>query len=94
MTPAHDTSHAPTVQLSTIGGQPAGEPQAERAPTSPAGGLPRRTRESVRTESTPATGHRASPEDQSSPQSWPDETAAFAAGVSDAQATTDEGQLP
>ena len=94
MNSAHDTNHAPTVQLSTIGGHAAGEAQADHAPTPPAGGLPRRTRESVRTESTPAAGHRTSPEDRSSPQSWPDETAAFAAGVGDAQATTDEGQLP
>ncbi|WP_446215272.1 sensor histidine kinase [Micromonospora sp. IBHARD004] len=96
MAPAPDSTHAPTVRLNTIG-QPAGE-----TPAPSTTGLPRRVPESMRADD-PTPGarrpapaqHRSTPDDGSTPEAWPDETAAFAAGVSDAQATTsnDEGQL-
>ncbi len=102
MTPAQESTHAPTVRLATIGGQPTDRPDETRPTTG--GGLPRRVAESVRVENPTATAHRPGtaaphrpgpPEAGSPPEAWPDETAAFAAGVDEAQTTpnTDEGQL-
>lgn len=98
---APDSTHAPTVRLSTLGDRSA-DPPDESRPTARSG-LPRRVAESVRAENPTAgarrpgttTPHRAATEAGSPPEAWPDETAAFAAGVHDAQATTsdDEGRL-
>ncbi|SCL29307.1 Histidine kinase-, DNA gyrase B-, and HSP90-like ATPase [Micromonospora rhizosphaerae] len=102
MASARDSADSPTVRLATIAPQPTVEQQpADHARSAGPAGLPRRVPESVRADNPiagahqpGATGqHRTSPDDRSSPQVWPDETAAFAAGISDAQATTDEGQL-
>ncbi|MEU5721912.1 ATP-binding protein [Micromonospora sp. NPDC047738] len=79
-----DSTHAPTVRLATLGGQ-AAEPQ-------PSGGLPRRVPASVRDDPAAAPPPPADPGAGSPPEAWPDETAAFAAGVSDARTTSDEGQ--
>ncbi|MBY8874224.1 hypothetical protein K7640_20555 [Micromonospora sp. PLK6-60] len=61
------------------------------------GGLPRRVPESVRADAAPAAPRAARPEPEIAAEraAWPDETAAFAAGITDARpATTDEGPRP
>ncbi|MGW5672892.1 hypothetical protein ACWEVO_34040, partial [Micromonospora sp. NPDC003776] len=71
---------SPTVPLHTLAA-PAGTPQ-------PAGGLPRRVPESVR-DQTPPPRPPADPGAGSPPEAWPDETAAFEAGVGAARTPTD-----
>nr|WP_275587126.1 ATP-binding protein [Micromonospora terminaliae] len=71
----------PTVRLTTIDG-PAGDPPP------PTTGLPRRVPGSVRDQA-PAPRPPADPGAGSPPEAWPDETAAFAAGVSDARTPTE-----
>ncbi|MCW3843119.1 ATP-binding protein [Micromonospora yasonensis] len=80
MAAARDSTNSPTVPLATISG-------AATAPQS-ATGLPRRVPESVRDQA-PAPRPPADPDAGSPPEAWPDETAAFEAGVSDARTTTD-----
>ncbi|MCW3816715.1 ATP-binding protein [Micromonospora sp. DR5-3] len=81
-----DSTHSPTVRLATLGG-----PTADQQP---AGGLPKRVPASVRDDPTAAARQPADPDAGSPPEAWPDETAAFAAGVSDARTTSHEGQQP
>ncbi|MFC4018738.1 sensor histidine kinase [Micromonospora sp. GCM10011542] len=99
-------AHGPTSRLTLVHGQPTGDGSRAAAPQPVAsgGGLPRRVRESVRAggrpgggdqprNADPAPGHRSS----SDRDTWPDETAAFAAGITDAQApptVKPEGHLP
>ncbi|WNM38445.1 ATP-binding protein [Micromonospora halotolerans] len=87
MAATHDGTNGPTVRLTTLDG-PAGDPRATT-------GLPRRVPESVR-DQVPAPRPPADPgAGGSPPEAWPDETAAFAAGVSDARTPTDhEGRQP
>lgn len=80
MAAPHDGTNGPTVRLTTLD-RPAGDP-----PATP--GLPRRVPESVR-DQVPAPRPPADPGAGSPPEAWPDETAAFAAGVSDARTPTD-----
>ncbi|MEU4481246.1 ATP-binding protein [Micromonospora sp. NPDC023966] len=80
MAAPHDGTNGPTVRLTTLS-TPAGD-----APATP--GLPRRVPESVR-DRVPAPRPPADPGVGSPPEAWPDETAAFAAGVSDARTPTD-----
>lgn len=80
MAPPHHGADTPTVRLATLDG-PAGEPP-------PTTGLPRRVPESVR-DRVPAPRSPADTGAGSPPEAWPDETAAFAAGVSDARTPTD-----
>ncbi|MGC5019294.1 ATP-binding protein [Micromonospora sp. DT47] len=104
MAASHDSAQAPTMRLTTLDALPTGDnPGAEARQPGPGGGLPRRVRESVRADASAAGAHRPGvpPQDRapadgaSSPDAWPDETAAFAAGISDAQsAPLHEGHLP
>ncbi|MFG2054404.1 sensor histidine kinase [Micromonospora sp. NPDC048930] len=80
MPAAQDSTHSPTVRLHTVNGT--------ATPSEPATGLPRRVPESVR-DHTPMPRPPAEPGAGSPPEAWPDETAAFAAGVSDARTPTD-----
>ncbi|MBM0227818.1 hypothetical protein [Micromonospora sp. ATA51] len=84
MAAPHDSTNSPTVPLSTLAG-PATAQQ-------PSGSLPQRVPTSVRDQSAATTRPPADPGAGSPPEAWPDETAAFAAGVSDARTTSDEGQ--
>ena len=100
MAPSHDRTQSPTMRLAAVGAAPAGDhPGAETR--QPGTGLPRRVRESVREEATSPGAHRPGPAPQhaapadppSSPDAWPDETAAFAAGITDARSVPlHEGQ--
>ncbi|MEV0723722.1 ATP-binding protein [Micromonospora purpureochromogenes] len=102
MSRSDDSRRAPTVRLATLlDAAPAGDgPAPDTRPPEPAGGLPRRVRESVRGQ-TPSPGAHRPPPPGTAPQppapapggsAWPDETADFAAGVGDARpATLDEG---
>jgi hypothetical protein len=103
----HASAHAPTARLTLVHAQPTGGGYNTSAPQPAAGsggGLPRRVRESVRADGRPGGGRQpqnASPtswrRSSSDQNAWPDETAAFAAGIADAQApptAKPEGQLP
>ncbi|MET8908831.1 ATP-binding protein [Micromonospora sp. NPDC004551] len=79
MAAPRDGANTPTLRLTTLDG-PAGD-----APDTP--GLPRRVPGSVR-DQVPAPRTPADPGAGSPPEDWPDETAAFAAGVSDARTPT------
>ncbi|MEU4773603.1 ATP-binding protein [Micromonospora sp. NPDC023644] len=103
--PADRGAQSPASRLTLVHGQPTGDSRgpAARQPAA-GGGLPRRVRASVRADGQLGGGsrppgpeappRRASPSDR---DSWPDETAAFAAGIADAQAPTStqpRGHLP
>ncbi|MCW2638364.1 MAG: Histidine kinase, gyrase and HSP90-like ATPase [Dactylosporangium sp.] len=92
------SAQVPGSRLTLINGQPAtaGGRTGRREPGSGNGGgsgngLPRRVRESLRGDSGAANGAGIPPQPRTSPESgldrnvWPDETADFAAGISDAQ---------
>jgi hypothetical protein len=101
-----DNTKSPTRHLTALSALPTDGNPGGQARQSSTGGLPRRVRESVRPDASPAGTHRpqrlaAAPQHGgstgggSSPDAWPDETVAFAAGVSDAQsAPLNEGHLP
>ncbi|MFE9692129.1 sensor histidine kinase [Micromonospora sp. NPDC005806] len=84
MAPPHDGTNSPTMPLTTLGGQARAQQSS--------GGLPQRVPGSVRDQSPATAPSPADPGAGSPPEAWPDETAAFAAGVSDALTTSDEGQ--
>lgn len=71
------------------GADAAGPPPALAGPPpalpGPAGGLPRRVPASLRGDAPPAPAAAAFPEQSPDRQQWPDETADFAAGITDAQ---------
>ncbi|MEH0938953.1 sensor histidine kinase [Micromonospora psammae] len=100
MPPSH-AAQSPTVRLNALGAPSAGDDPGTRAgQPGPGAGLPRRTPGSVRADE--PTGGQPPPrsaaatgvDDGSAPDAWPDETAAFAAGISDAQsAPLHEGHL-
>jgi hypothetical protein len=90
------SAQVPPSRLMLINGQPGadGGRTGRREPGSGGGsgnGLPRRVRESLRGDSESANGSGLPPQPRTSPESgldrnaWPDETADFAAGISDAQ---------
>ncbi|MCP3787092.1 ATP-binding protein [Micromonospora sp. A3M-1-15] len=90
MATPHHGADTPTVRLATLD-SPAGEPPPATSPPTtspPTTGLPRRVPESVRDRVAaprpPADTGAGSP-----PEAWPDEMAAFAAGVGDARTPTD-----
>ncbi|MGW3614966.1 sensor histidine kinase [Micromonospora sp. NPDC005163] len=100
---SHPGAQASTSRLTLVHGRPGGNGHRVAAPSVASdGGLPRRVPESVRADGRPdggienavaASGHRASPDRDT----WPDETVAFAAGVTDAQVpptVKPEGHLP
>ncbi|SCG69140.1 Histidine kinase-, DNA gyrase B-, and HSP90-like ATPase [Micromonospora inositola] len=84
MAAPHDSTNSPTVPLSTLAGQATAQ--------QPSGSLPQRVPTSVRDQPAATTRPPADPGAGSPPEAWPDETADFAAGVSDARTTSDEGQ--
>ncbi|WP_158619025.1 sensor histidine kinase KdpD [Micromonospora sp. M71_S20] len=105
--PAADArAQTPTSRLTLVHGQPTGDSRgpAPRQPAASGSGLPRRVRASVRADGPPGGGSRSPGPEAPPPRasssdrdSWPDETAAFAAGIADAQAPTStqpQGQLP
>ncbi|SBT44305.1 sensor histidine kinase [Micromonospora narathiwatensis] len=79
------SAHSPTVRLAALG-TPATEQQQ------PEPGLPTRVRRTVRDEAAAMPRPPADAGAGSPPEAWPDETAAFAAGVGDARNTTAEGR--
>ncbi|MGR6319479.1 ATP-binding protein [Micromonospora soli] len=84
MAAAQDSTNSPTMPLTTLRG-PAPAKQSS-------GGLPQRVPGSVRDQVPAMPPPPADAGPGSPPEAWPDETAAFAAGVSDALTTSDEGQ--
>ncbi|MGK5737852.1 sensor histidine kinase [Micromonospora sp. URMC 103] len=99
-------ANAAASRLILVQGQTSGDgyPVSLSHPAATSSGLPRRVPESVRAdgrpgrESPPRNGDpTTSNRSTSDPDTWPDETAAFAAGITDAQApptVKPEGQLP
>ncbi|MFJ8579541.1 ATP-binding protein [Micromonospora sp. NPDC093277] len=91
------STHSPTVRLAALGARPteqqtatAQQPTTEQQQS--VSGLPTRLRRSSRDRAAAMPRPPADAGAGSPPEAWPDETAAFAAGVSDARTTTDEGQ--
>ncbi|MEH0841216.1 ATP-binding protein [Micromonospora sp. CPCC 205711] len=96
----HAGAHAPTARLTLVHAQPTGDGYRASAPQSAASsaGLPRRVRESVRDDGRSGGGRQPQNSDptpwrrsSSDQNTWPDETAAFAAGIADAQPTVKPG---
>ncbi|WP_377522073.1 sensor histidine kinase [Micromonospora mangrovi] len=87
--PPPDGTESPTLRLATLGAPPAGNHPPQSRPGG--GELPRRVRESIRADAVPGELSRPGPAPRqhlpSSPEAWPDETAAFAAGVTHARST-------
>jgi hypothetical protein len=91
------SAQVPASRLMLINGQPSADGRSGRRESSGGNGLPRRVRESLRGGSGPTNGAglppqaTAAPQPRTSPEgapdrhAWPDETADFAAGISDAQ---------
>jgi hypothetical protein len=100
------SAQVPGGHLMLINGQPAADGgRSSRRESGGSNGLPRRVRESLRSEAGAVNGagaplQSAAPQPRTSPESeadrhvWPDETADFAAGISDAQwsLSTDESE--
>ena len=85
------SAHSPTVRLTALGA-PAGEQQPATEQQQAKSGLPTRVRRVIRDAAAAMPRPPADAGAGSPPEAWPDETAAFAAGVSDARTTTEEGR--